>query len=161
MNATIRQHPRLLGQFAVALKNQVRQGAPAEIARADALPAITAGQRDAIGAIAKHVRFEVPGHPEVAAPGVGDLHIFQLREQFAEQITAQLDFITSQIKVMAQLASELVTATGAEDQPIVGAALAISDLTAEFAERLTPAEANFVPSRGRQWLGGDNQALHR
>lgn len=62
---------------------------------------------------------------------------------------------------MAQLASELVTATGAEDQPIVGAALAISDLTAEFAERLTPAEANFVPSRGRQWLGGDNQALHR
>ncbi len=156
MNATVGQDPRLLGQLAVALKNQIGQRPAAEIAGTDTLAAITARQRDAVGAVAEHVRLEMPRHAKVAAPGVGDLHIFQLREQFAEQIAAQLDFIAGQVEVMAQLAGELIPATGAEDQTIVGTALAVGDLAAEFTEGLAAIEADFVPGRSGQRFRGDN-----
>ena len=111
--------------------------------------------------VAEHVRLEAPRHAQVAAPGMGDLHVLELREQFAEQIAAQLDFAAGQVEVMAQLAGKLVTAAGAEDQAVVRRALAVSDLAAAFAERLAVAQADLVPGRGGQRLGGDDQALHR
>ncbi|CEL29416.1 hypothetical protein SRM1_02767 [Pseudomonas fluorescens] len=107
------------------------------------------------------MRLEVAGHAEVAAPGVSDLHIFQLREQLTEQITTQLDFIAGQVKVVAQLAGELITTAGAENQTVVSTALAISDLAAEFAESLAATEADLVPRSGGQRFSGDDQALHR
>ncbi|MNT40933.1 hypothetical protein D3C72_1772770 [compost metagenome] len=92
---------------------------------------------------------------------MGDLHIAQLWEEFAEQIPAQFDFAVRQVEVMAQPAGKLVAATGAEDQPVVCRALAVGDLATAFAESLATTQADFVPGGGRQWLGGHDQALHR
>ncbi|MNG12000.1 hypothetical protein D3C84_955780 [compost metagenome] len=92
---------------------------------------------------------------------MGDLHIAQLWEEFAEQIPAQFDFAVRQVEVMAQPAGKLVAATGAEDQPVVCRALAVGDLAAAFAEGLAATQADFIPGRRAQRFSGDDQALHR
>jgi hypothetical protein len=47
LEAAVVDHPGLVGQLGVAAKDQVGQGAPAQVGGADALPAVAAGQRDA------------------------------------------------------------------------------------------------------------------
>lgn len=153
--------PRLTNQLGVVLQNQVCQGSPTQVARTDALPAVTAGQRYAAGAITQHVGLETPGHAQIAAPAMGDPYVLELREQLAEQIAPQFDLATGQVEVMAQPASKLVPAPSAKNQPIVGRALAVGDLTAAFTEGLTVTETDLVPRSGRQRFGGDDQALYR
>src|SRR5690606_6217643 len=114
---------------------------PAEVAGADTFTAVTAGEGDAVVAVEQHVRLEAPRHAEVTAPAMADPGVTQLREQLAEQVAAQADFLGIQVKVLPQLAGEAVTTTGAKHQAVVGAALAVGDLTTEFAEGLAALEA--------------------
>jgi hypothetical protein len=65
------------------------------------------------------------------------------------------------VKVLPQLATKAVAATGTEYQPVVAGALAIADLTAVFAEGFAMTQADFLPQRIGQRFGGDDQALYR
>ncbi|MNP14983.1 hypothetical protein D3C76_1073220 [compost metagenome] len=145
----------------VALQDQVGKGPATQVAGTDPLPAITAGQGDAAGLVTQHVWLEMPRHAQVAAPAMGNLHIAKLWEEFAEQILPQLDFAARQVEVMAQLAGKPIAAAGAEDQSVIGRALAIGHLATAFAERLAVTQADLVPGGGRQRFGGHDQALHR
>ncbi|MNG20103.1 hypothetical protein D3C84_1043280 [compost metagenome] len=80
---------------------------------------------------------------------MGDLHVLQLREQFAEQIAPQLYFVSGQVEVVTQFAGELVPATGAKDQSVVSGALTVGDLATGLAERLAVTQADFVPGGRR------------
>ncbi|MNE46823.1 hypothetical protein D3C80_1411860 [compost metagenome] len=92
---------------------------------------------------------------------MGDAYVLQLREQLAEQVAAQLDFVFLEVEVFAQAAAEAVAPAGAEHQAVVGGALAVGDLAAVFAEGLALAQTDLFPSGFRQRLGGHQQALHR
>ena len=50
-------------------------------------------------------------------------------------------------------------AAAAEDQPVVGGALAVDDQVAVVAERLAPAQPDLLPDRLGQRLGGDDQGV--
>jgi len=76
LQATLADHPGLMGQRRLLAQDQVGQGAAAQVGGTDALPAVAAGQRDAGGVMAEHVRSELARHAEVAAPGVGNPHVF-------------------------------------------------------------------------------------
>ncbi|PNG65304.1 hypothetical protein TI06_22825, partial [Vibrio vulnificus] len=90
---TLAQHPGLPQQLAVLTEDQRGQGAAAEVAGADPFAAVAAGEGDATGAVEQHVRAEAPGHAEVAAPGVADPGVLEQREEFAEQVATQADFL--------------------------------------------------------------------
>ena len=49
-------------------------------------------------------------------------------------------------------------AAAAEDEPVVGGALAVDDQVPVVAERLAPAQPDLLPHRVGQRLGGDDQA---
>ena len=69
---------------------------------ADTLAAVAAGQGDAVARVAQHVRLEAPRHAQVAAPGVGQAHVAQLREQLAKQVAAQFALVLGEVEVGAQ-----------------------------------------------------------
>ncbi|MNJ37237.1 hypothetical protein D3C77_320480 [compost metagenome] len=154
-------NPGLLGQLAAPFKDQVGQGASAQVAGTDPFATVATGQGDALLAVAEHVRLETPGHAQVTAPGMGDGDVLELREQLAEQVAAQFDLAVGEVEVFPQAPGKAVAATGAEHQAIVGAALAIGDLAAVFAEGLAAVQANLLPDLLRQRFGGHNQALYR
>lgn len=151
----------MAGQLALLVENQIRQGAPAEVAGAHAFAAVTAGQGDAVAAVHQHVRAKTPRHAEIAAPGVGDAYLLELREQLAEQVAAQVALVLTEVEVVAQLAAKAITATGAKHQTVVGAALAVGNLAAVLAEGLATLQADVGPDFLGQRFGGHQQALHR
>ncbi|MCY1411280.1 hypothetical protein D9M71_266620 [compost metagenome] len=142
------------------VEDQRRQGAPAQVGGADAFAAVAAGKGDAALAVAEHVWAEASRHAEVAAPGMSDAYLFELREQFAEQVAAQFDFVFVEVEVLAQTPTEAVATASTEDQAVVGGALAIRDLAAAFTEGLALAQANLLPGGLWQRLGGHQQALY-
>lgn len=75
------------------VENQIREGAPAEVAGAHAFAFIATGQGDAALLIDQHMWLEAPHHAQIAAPGVGDTHILELRKEFVEQVAAQVAFV--------------------------------------------------------------------
>ncbi|MNQ81651.1 hypothetical protein D3C85_966820 [compost metagenome] len=155
------QYPGLARQLTVAAQDQVGQGAPTQIAGADAFAAKSARKGNACGRVAEHVRMKAPGHAQVAAPGVGDAHVLELWEQFAEQVATQVDFVVGEVEIFTQATGKAVSTTGTEDQAVVGAALAVGHLATVFAEGLALVQADLRPDVFRQWLGGHDQALHR
>ncbi len=71
--------------------------------------------------------------------------MLELREQLAEQVAAQFDFVLLEVEVFAQAATEAVTTACAEYQTVVGSALAIGDLAAALAEGLALAPGRSAP----------------
>ncbi|MNO83697.1 hypothetical protein D3C76_750180 [compost metagenome] len=84
-----------------------------------------------------------------------------MREQFAEQVAAQLDFAAGEVEVLAQASAESVPPARAKHQAVVSAALAVSHLAAVLAESLATVEADLIPDLFGQRLGGHQQALYR
>ena len=64
--------------------------------------------------ITQHVRLKTSRHPQVATPCMADFNVFQLREQFAEQIAAQFDFVTAEVKILTQAPAELKFVTAVD-----------------------------------------------
>ncbi|MCY1510831.1 hypothetical protein D9M68_452200 [compost metagenome] len=161
LQRAVAEHPGLAGEQGFPAEDQVRQGASAQVAGAHALAAVAAGQGDAVLAVHQHVRAEAPRHAQVAAPAVGDAHIAQLREELAQQVAAQVEFVLGEAEVLAQPAAEAVAAPRAEGQAVVGGALCISHLAAALAEGLAVFQADLRPLRVGERFGSDQQALHR
>lgn len=91
---------------------------------------------------------------------MSDAYLFELREQFAEQVAAQFDFVFVEVEVLAQTPTEAIATASTEDQTVVGSALAVGDLAAAFTEGLALAQANLLPGGLWQRLGGHQQALY-
>lgn len=85
---------------------------------------------------------KAPSDPKVAAPGVGQAYLAQHRQQFAKQILVQFPLGLAQLEVSAQATAKAIPSACTEDQAFIPAALAVGDLSAVFAERLTLLQAD-------------------
>ena len=103
----------------------------------------------------------VARHAERAAPHVRDPVVGDRGEQVDQgPVQPPEDRVVAVERGPRPRRQEVRRAAAAEDQPVVGGALAVDDEVPVVAERLAAAQPDLVPHVGRQRLGGDDQRVH-
>ena len=131
-------HPRQPDQLGVAAEHEVAQGAPGEVRGGDAVADVPARPGQPGAAVQPDGGPPVPGDPERPAPGVGEAGAPQHREQVEQRRVQRGEHPVVVVELRPDPRPEVVRRpAAAEDQPVVGGALAVDDQVPVVAERLT------------------------
>ena len=141
--------PRQPGQLGVAAEDEVAQGAAGEVGGADAVADVPARPAEPGLAVEPDRGAPVARDAERAAPRVGDPGAGEHREEVDQGgVEPGEDPLVAVVLRLDPRAEVVRRAAAAEDQPVVGGALAVDDQVAVVGERLAPGQADLVPDLG-------------